>query len=93
MRKDVIASVVAVGLAATVALFNLNAEDLEFFRTRDSAIITAEEHQFFNFIAEYGRSYSTKAEYEFRLDLFAMKLDIINEHNANPNATSTMEVN
>ena len=30
-------------------------------------LMTPEEYQFMGFVSEYGRSYATRAEYEFRL--------------------------
>ena len=45
------------------------------------------------FIAEYGKTYGTKAEYNFRLNEFSQKLAKIEEHNSREGETSTMGIN
>jgi len=40
-----------------------------------------------NFITTYGRSYATKAEYNFRLQIFSEKLKFVNEWNADETNT------
>ncbi len=42
------------------------------------------ESAFLGYMTEYGKSYSTVAEYEMRLRNFAVKHAFITEHNANP---------
>jgi cathepsin L len=37
---------------------------------------------FVNFIAEHGKSYGTREEYQFRLNLFAEKVSVIQKHNS-----------
>jgi len=39
------------------------------------------ENAFANYVAEHGKSYGTKEEYEFRLAQFAKKVEFIQEHN------------
>lgn len=46
-------------LASAVAAFNLN-----------DGLMTPEEYEFMGFVSKYGRSYATKAEYNFRLAQF-----------------------
>jgi C1A family cysteine protease len=55
--------------------------------------MTAEDYEFIRFVAEYGRSYGTKAEFEFRSAIFKENLAKINKHNSNVNATSIMGIN
>ena len=40
------------------------------------------ETAFMNFMSEHGKSYATREEYEFRLSIFAEKVKLIAEHNA-----------
>ena len=93
MRKEIAASIATVGLAATVALYNVSADDVAMFRSNKHSIITAEEQQFFQFIANHGKTYGTRAEYMFRLNQFSQKLNEIEAFNAEPNQTSTVGVN
>lgn len=60
---------------------------------KEEGIISSQEKQFFDFIAQYGKSYGTKAEYNFRLEEFTKKLNEIEEHNANPENTHRLGVN
>lgn len=49
---------------------------------------------FDNYVAEYGKSYGTKEEYEFRLNIFAKNLKMVSEHNtANGDSAETLGVN
>jgi len=47
-----------------------------------SAVSHDTEVAFVHYMAEHGKSYATKEEYEFRLNIFAKKLAFIEEHNA-----------
>lgn len=58
-----------------------------------SGLISAEENQFFKFIAQYGRTYGTKAEYDFRLQVFTEKLAEIAKHNSENGMTSSVGIN
>jgi C1A family cysteine protease len=58
-----------------------------------SDLITAEEFQFFKYIAEYGKTYGTKAEYNFRLNLFSQRLAMVEEFNSRNGETSTIGIN
>ena len=59
----------------------------------DSEQMTMAEYKFMNFITTYGRSYGTRAEYKFRLELFSKKLAEIEEFNSKPGQTSTVGIN
>lgn len=61
--------------------------------SQDSGLISAAEMEFFKFIASHGKTYGTKAEYNFRLGVFAEKLAFIEEHNSRNDATSTVGLN
>lgn len=45
------------------------------------------------FVTSYGKSYGTKAEYEFRSDIFKTKLAIIEAHNSDMTNTHTIGIN
>ena len=91
MNKQISASIAVVGLAATVALYNMSAEQTSLYQTSD--VITSAERQFMQYMAEYGKTYGTKAEYKFRLNEFSKKLIEIEEHNSRNGETSTMGIN
>lgn len=55
-------------------------------------VLSAEDHEFIKYVAEYGKSYGTKAEFAFRAAEFKKKLAEISAHNAE-NGTSTVGVN
>jgi C1A family cysteine protease len=55
--------------------------------------ISAAEQEFMQFVAKYGRTYGTKAEYQFRLNEFSQKLAEIEAHNSRNGETSTMGIN
>ena len=57
-----------------------------------STLISDQENQFFRYIAEYGKTYGTKEEYNFRLQVFADRLAEIEQINAE-NGTSTVGLN
>ena len=90
MKHHILASIAAVGLAATAAIYGLKKEDISAIQ---SEIMTEEEYQFMSFISEYGRSYATKAEYQFRLAEFTKRLGQIEEHNSQNGMTSTVGIN
>ena len=64
-----------------------------FLAAKEAGHIGYHEQQFFGFVSTFNKRYGTKAEYEFRLGVFAQKLAEIEEHNANTEKTSTMGVN
>jgi C1A family cysteine protease len=61
--------------------------------TLESDILTAQDYEFFRFVNEYGRSYATKAEFQFRSQVFKNTLDQIEAHNADQEHGSSVEVN
>ena len=75
MRTSGILVIVAVvgavvGMVVGLTLLNVGTvKDTSFMSTE----ITPVEKAFMSFISEYRRSYGTKEEYEYRLDLFAQK--------------------
>jgi C1A family cysteine protease len=55
-------------------------------------LMTAQDYEFMSFVTEYGKTYATKAEFEFRSNLFKQELAHIEEHNAG-NHTYTLGTN
>jgi len=56
-------------------------------------LMTSDEYAFMKYVTDFGRSYATKAEFNFRLNIFRRNLAEIEAHNSNPNKTSTMGLN
>ena len=56
-------------------------------------IMEKSEYKFMAFVTQHGRSYGTRAEYNFRLSLFQNKLQEIEEHNSKPGQTSFVGIN
>ena len=54
--------------------------------------LTEHDHQFLDFVQLYGRSYPTKAEYDFRSHIFKQRVAEHKRHNAS-GALSTQGVN
>ncbi len=58
----------------------------------DSDVLSAHDHEFIKFVAKYGKTYGTRAEFEFRSAQFKKVLAGIEDHNAQ-NGTSTVGLN
>lgn len=56
-------------------------------------MMTAQDYEFMRFVTEYGKTYGTKAEFEFRSALFKEQLAHIEEQNASGNNTHVLGVN
>jgi len=56
-------------------------------------MMTAQDYEFMKYVTEYGKTYGTKAEFEFRSDLFKKSLAHIEEQNASGNNTHTLGLN
>ena len=57
-----------------------------------SDIMEAADYKFMEFVTREGKSYGTKAEYEFRAALFKESLQFVETHNAS-NETHEVEIN
>lgn len=66
---------------AVAVLFLGAAQAAETFLS-NTELLTAEDHMFFRYIAEYGKTYGTKAEFEFRSAQFKDTLSKITEINS-----------
>jgi len=55
--------------------------------------MSTEEYKFMSFVSQESKSYGTRAEYDFRLNIFTETLKKIEEHNSTPGVTSTIGIN
>jgi len=55
-------------------------------------LMTSADYKFMEFVTEHGKSYATKAEFEFRANVFKNTLAMVEEHNSQ-NGTSTVGIN
>jgi hypothetical protein len=57
-----------------------------------SDLMEAADYKFMEFVTKHGKSYGTRAEYDFRAALFKENLKFTEQHNSG-NETHTVEVN
>jgi KDEL-tailed cysteine endopeptidase len=86
------ATVAGLGAAAALAVIALNYQAPAGTQLFQSEILSAEDHEFIRYVAEYGKTYGTRAEFEFRSAQFKQNLAKIAEHNSE-NGTSTVGIN
>lgn len=91
MRKGYAISLAVVGVVATVATFAVNT--LSSKPTALYQAFTAEDNQFMKYVSEYGKSYGTKEEYEFRNQQFKQNLIAISMHNQQNDVTYQLGLN
>jgi hypothetical protein len=58
-----------------------------------SDVMTTVDYQFMDYVSQYGKSYGTTAEFEFRKAVFAQRLEEIEELNSRNGMTSTVGIN
>jgi hypothetical protein len=85
-------TVAGLGAAAALAVIALNYNAPAGTQLFQSEIMTAEDHEFIKYVAKYGKSYGTRAEFEFRSVQFKESLVKVAEHNSS-NGTSTVGIN
>lgn len=85
-------TVAGLGAAAALAVIALNYQAPAGTQLFQSELLTAEDHEFIKYVAKYGKSYGTKAEFEFRSAQFKETLGKVAEHNSE-NGTSTVGIN
>jgi uncharacterized FAD-dependent dehydrogenase len=85
-------TVAGLGAAAALAVIALNYQAPAGTQLFQSEIMTAEDHEFIRYVAEYGKSFGTKAEFEFRSAQFKDTLSQVNAINAE-NGTHTAGIN
>lgn len=87
--KTAIATVAA---AAALGLVAINYQATESTQLFLSDVLTAEDYEFIRYVSTYGKSYGTKAEFEFRAAQFKATLAKVAAHNEE-NGTSTVGIN
>jgi len=85
-------TVAGLGAAAALAVIALNYQAPAGTQLFQSELLTAEDHEFIKYVAKYGKSYGTKAEFEFRSAQFKESLQKVEEHNSQ-NGSSTVGIN
>jgi cathepsin L len=85
-------TVAGLGAAAALAVIALNYQAPAGTQLFQSELLTAEDYEFIRYVAKYGKSYGTKAEFEFRSVQFKDTLAKISTHNSE-NGTSTVGIN
>jgi C1A family cysteine protease len=85
LAKTIVATLGASAALATAAL-HFNKATLE------SDILSAHDYKFMEFITKHGRSYATKAEFQYRSKVFKQTMAEIESHNSE-NGTSTVGIN
>jgi len=85
----------AAGIAALAALglVAVNYSSSEGSQLFLSERITQEEMMYMQYVTEWGKSYGTKAEFQFRLEQFKNSLKKIAEHEATDGHKSTVALN
>ena len=81
-----VAALAALGLVA----INYQSEGSQLFL---SERITEQEMMYMKYVTEWGKSYGTKAEFDFRLEQFKKTLNKMEEHNADNEHGSTVDFN
>lgn len=56
-------------------------------------IMTSDDYEFINFVSKHGKSYGTRAEFNFRKQQFQKALDKVADHNSQNGATYTLGIN
>ena len=51
------------------------------------------EHRFLEYLAEHGKSYATREEFMFRLNIFTQKMQVIEEHNSRNDVSHSLGLN
>jgi cathepsin L len=86
-------TVAGLGAAAALAVIALNYQAPAGTQLFQSETMTAEDYEFIKYVAQYGKSYGTRAEFEFRSAQFKESLAKIAEHNADATQTHTLGIN
>jgi len=79
--------------AAAALLGSAQAGFFQKFLHADNELMTQYDYRFMAHIVEYGKSYGTKEEFEFRKALFIQNAEEVDAINADPSMTHTATVN
>jgi len=80
MKQGYALSLAVVGVVASAAVFALNSVNSG--STQLYTALTSQDQEFMKYVSEYGKSYGTKEEYEFRSEQFKNNLGAIMMHNS-----------
>ena len=86
------AGLAMVGVAVAATLY-LTQESFMGSVVLNQSTFNEEEQAFVKFMSHHRKSYGTKEEYEFRLNIFRKTLETIKTENANPANTFTLGIN
>ena len=86
-------AVAGLGASAALAVIALNYQAPEGTQLFQHEIMTPEDYEFIRYVAEHGKSYGTRAEFEFRNAQFAETLKKIEALNADPENKSVTGIN
>jgi cathepsin L len=86
------AGLAMVGVAVAATLY-MTKESFMGSVVLNQSTFSEEEQAFVKFMSHHRKSYGTKEEYDFRLDIFRKTLDTIKTENANPANTFTLGLN
>jgi cathepsin L len=87
------ATIAGLGATAALAVIALNYQAPEGTQLFRNERLTAEDYHFIKYVAEFGKSYGTRAEFEFRQAQFAQTLAKIENHQAQNGGMSTVGIN
>lgn len=92
MRKGY-ASLAIVGVAACAAVYAVTSYEAPQKTTLFSNVLQAPDLEFIKYVSEYGKSYGTKEEFEFRAEAFKSTLAALTLENSKNDNTFTLSVN
>ena len=88
------AAIAGLGATAALAVIALNYQAPEGTQLFSSGqVLTAEDYKFINYVSTFSKRYGTKAEFEFRSNIFKQKLRFIEEWNNDTRNTHTLGLN
>merc|ERR1719476_328825 len=86
-------AVAGLGASAALAVIALNYQAPEGTQLFQKEELTAADFEFIRYVSEYGKSYGTRSEFEFRNAQFKETLAKIEAHNSSNDATHTVGIN
>jgi C1A family cysteine protease len=92
MRKGFAITLAVVGVAATVAVIALS-DAPQYTKLFSSMDMKADNFEFANFLAKYGKSYGTKEEFQFRFEQYMKNMAQIRVANSQNDNTFVLSAN